>query len=182
MISERNVVWIDLEMTGLNPEEHQILQIAAIVTDNDLTVRAEGPEIVIHQPAEHMQKMDDMVRDMHTSSGLLNKVYESNISVEYAEQEMIAFIKTYCIPGTTMLCGNSIWVDRIFLKRYMPALERLFYYRMIDVSTIKELVSRWYPHKPKFEKKKQHTALADIYESIAELRYYREHYFLKNVI
>jgi oligoribonuclease len=178
MISEQNLLWIDLEMTGLDPERHHILQIATVVTNQDLTLCAEGPELVIHQPTEHMQLMDVVVRNMHTNSGLLKKVYASKISVEHAQQETMAFVQRYCIPGTTVLCGNSVWVDRIFLKRYMPLLEQLCHYRMIDVSSIKELVARWYPEIPKFTKKKRHTALADIYESIAELVYYRKHYFL----
>ncbi|HEV2916423.1 MAG TPA: oligoribonuclease [Candidatus Babeliales bacterium] len=178
MINEHNVLWLDLEMTGTNPEKDHIIQIAAIVTDQNLQFKAEGPEIVIHQPKEHMQTMSPEVCALHTNSGLLNRVYESKISVEFAEREIIAFAKRYCIAGATILCGNSIWVDRTFIKRYMPFFDQLLHYRMIDVSTIKELVARWYPDKPKFEKKKQHTALSDIYESIEELRYYRKTYFV----
>lgn len=179
MMSEHNLLWFDMEMTGLDPMHDHILQIAAIVTDQHLEFKAEGPEIVIHQPTEHLVDMHPEVRTMHTDSGLLNKVFASKTSIEFAEQEMIVFAKKYCIPDTTILCGNSIWVDRTFIKWYMPQFDKLLYYRMIDVSTIKELVARWYPQDEKFKKKKQHTALADIRESIDELRYYRKHYFAK---
>jgi oligoribonuclease len=177
MINEHNLLWLDLEMTGLEPTYDHILQMAAVVTDQNLTVRAEGPELIIHQPIEHMKTIPPIVQKMHTQSGLLNKVAESTISVVEAEQTMINFVKHYCIPGRTLLCGNSIWVDRAFLKRYMPQLEALFHYRMIDVSSVKELILHWYPQHPPFKKEKEHTALADVYESIAELKYYRTHYF-----
>jgi oligoribonuclease len=179
MLSEQNLLWLDLEMTGLIPEKHHILQIAAIVTDQTLTVRAEGPEIVIHQPVEHVRGMDGVVLAMHTNSGLLNKVTASHTSIGLAEQEIISFTNQHCISGMTILCGNSIWVDRTFLKQHMPSFERMLHYRMIDVSSVKELVNRWYPDQKPFKKQKQHTARSDIYESIAELKYYREHYFIE---
>ena len=179
MISEQNLVWLDLEMTGLNPDLHHILQIAVIVTDKNLEVCAEGPELVVHQSAENLLTMDSWVRDIHTHSGLLNKVAASSLSEKDAEQEILAFLERYCIPKTTILCGNSIWVDRTFLKKHMPQLDSFFYYRMIDVSTLKELIARFYPQDKKYEKNKRHTALSDIRESIAELQYYREYYLKK---
>lgn len=179
MISEHNLVWLDLEMTGLDPQKDHILQIATVVTDKDLTILQEGREFVIHQPVEHLHNINTMVQKMHTSSGLLNRVAESTISLARAEQDIIAYLTHYCISGITILCGNSIWVDRSFLKLHMPQLESFFYYRMIDVSSLKELVHRWYPKHQDFKKEKQHTALADVNESIAELRYYRDHYFKK---
>lgn len=178
MVSEHHLAWLDLEMTGLDPKCNQLLQIAMVITDSNLSVQAEGQEITIHQSAEHMCNMEPFVQNMHINSGLLHKVAKSTFSVAYAQQEMLSFVQRYCVPKTTLLCGNSIWVDRGFLKQHMPHLEAFFHYRMIDVSTVKELVTRWYPQELKRKKEKKHTALSDIYESIDELRYYRERYFV----
>ena len=177
MINESNLVWLDLEMTGLDPQKDHILQIATVITDKDLTILQEGRELVIHQPMENLQNINSTVQKMHTSSGLLNRVAESTMSLSFAEQEIIGYLTRYAISGIAVLCGNSIGVDRSFLKLQMPQLESFFHYRMVDVSSLKELVRRWYPTHQEFKKEKRHTALADVYESIAELRYYRDHYF-----
>jgi oligoribonuclease len=174
---KQTLLWLDLEMTGLSPEQDSILQCAALVTDDQLKPVAEGIEYSIQHNAEALAHMHHEVRSMHTKSGLLDRVSQSPHTRADVEQKLINFFHTHCEPRKTLLCGNSIWVDRAFLKRHMPRFEALFFYRMIDVSTIKELALRWYPKLPQFKKQKQHTALADISESIAELRYYREHIF-----
>jgi oligoribonuclease len=175
---KHTLFWLDLEMTGLNPEKDVILQCAALVSNNVLEQVADGIEYSIHQQPELLQIMDPFVAKMHTKSGLLEKVQQSTHSMSQVEKYLIAFFKQHCIPGETLLCGNSIWVDRSFLKKQMPEFESLFYYRMIDVSTIKELAIRWYPSIPIFKKQKKHTALADIQESINELAYYKQHIFI----
>ena len=172
------LVWIDLEMTGLNPECDVILEIACVITDVQLTVRAEGPSLVIHQPATDLDAMSPMVRGLHTASGLLPLVGQSNVSVADAEQQISDFIAQYCKHNQGRLAGNSIWNDRQFLSEYMPRILQPLHYRMIDVSTVKELVLQWYPMAPKFEKQNKHRAVDDIHESIAELRFYRQHYFV----
>lgn len=174
---KQTLLWLDLEMTGLSPERDEILQVAAMVTDDTLNVVAEGTEYVIHHDASALAHMDSKVRAMHTNSGLLTAVQESQLKIADVEQKLIAYFIEHCKPHKTLLCGNSIWVDRAFLKKYMPQFEALFFYRMIDVSTIKELASRWYPQLPNFEKQKKHTALSDLHESIEELRYYRKNIF-----
>lgn len=168
-----NLFWLDLEMTGLDPQKDHILEIAVLVTDKDLQVIKEGPSFAIQQPPEYLAHMDDYVRNLHTDSGLLNRVADSTTSIGLAEREIMSFFFTYCISGITILCGNSIWVDRSFLKRYMPHLDACFHYRMIDVSSCKELAKRWYPELPPFEKKKAHRAMEDVYESLEELKHYR---------
>lgn len=177
MVNAENLFWLDLEMSGLNPLEHHILEIACVVTDKDLNILAEGPSFAIQQSSEHLNTMPIEVRNMHTTSGLLNRVDQSTITLGFAEREVISFFMHYCLSGITVLCGNSIWVDRTFLKQHMPHLDACFNYRMIDVSTIKELVARWYPDIAPFKKNKNHIALEDVYESIAELRYHRDVYF-----
>jgi oligoribonuclease len=166
-----------MEMTGLDPEKERIIELAAVVTEPDLTIVAQGPVLVIHQPEEVLQAMDKWNQSTHGKSGLTDKVRASTLTESAAEKEMIAFLSRYVQPGKSPLCGNTVSQDRRFMFRYMPALEQFFHYRTIDVSTIKELARRWRPALLKgFEKRSKHEALADIYESIDELRYYREHF------
>jgi oligoribonuclease len=172
------LVWIDLEITGLNSEKHVILEIASIVTDDDLKIVAEGPNIVINHPEKIMKEMETWSRDHHKASGLLDRVYASSYDHKKAEQETLDFLSEHCEEGQSPLCGNSIWQDRRFLMKYMPKLGNFFHYRNIDVSSIKELAKRWYPSLPAYEKKKPHLALMDIKESINELKYYRQKVFL----
>ena len=174
---ETHLIWIDLEMSGLDPERHVILEIASIVTDNRLDIVAEGPDIAIHYPDHALSSMEEWSRDHHLASGLINRVRSSPYSCERAEKETIDFLSHYCQEGQSPLCGNSVWQDRRFLIKYMPYLEALFHYRNIDVSSVKELVKRWYPDLPGFRKDKAHLALSDIKESILELKYYRQHVF-----
>ena len=175
---DSKLVWIDLEMTGLNPEKHVILEIATIVTDNDLSIVAEGPNIVINHPGKILKDIEPWSRDHHKASGLLDRVYASTHDHQSAEKETLNFLSAYCEKGLSPLCGNSIWQDRRFLLKYMPTLADFFHYRNIDVSSIKELVKRWYPSIPAYEKEKPHLALIDIKESINELKYYRQKVFL----
>jgi oligoribonuclease len=168
------LVWVDLEMTGLDPASCAIVEIATIITDANLGVVAEGPNLVVFQPEEVLATMGDFVRELHTRSGLLERIRASTVSLDQAAAETKAFVESHCQKGTAPLCGNSVWKDRQFLERYMPSVTGLLHYRMIDVSTVKEIVRRWYPasyHAPK--KKEVHRALDDILESIDELRWYR---------
>lgn len=171
------LVWIDLEMSGLNPKEQVILEIASIVTDDNLRIVAEGPNIPIHYPKEALRSMENWSRDHHERSGLLARVEASERGCRQAEVETLRFISTHCAKGSSPLCGNSVWQDRRFLTWHMPELESFLHYRNIDVSSIKELAFRWYPSLPPYIKKKAHLALSDILESIEELRYYRERIF-----
>ncbi len=164
-------------MSGLDPDEHVILEIASVITDWNLQIVAEGPDIVIHQPEEKLANMEKWSREHHNASGLIEKVLASSYSCEDAERQTIEFISKYTAQGLSPLCGNSVWQDRRFLIRHMPRLEAIFHYRNIDVSTIKELVKRWYPFLPTYQKQKAHLALMDIKESIRELRYYRQRVF-----
>jgi len=176
--SERHLVWMDLEMTGLDPDRDTILEIATLITDGSLAVLAEGPVLAVAQPPEVLERMDQWNREHHGASGLIGRVAASTISMYEAEARTLEFVQRYCAERVSPLCGNSIYQDRRFLARYMPTLEHYLHYRNIDVSTVKELVRRWYPDgtQPP-EKKHAHLALDDIRESIAELRFYREHYF-----
>ena len=180
MERESRLIWIDLEMTGLNPQTHQIIEIATIVTDNNLTVLEEGPSAVIQCDISYLDQMHADVKELHLKSGLLDKVRASTISLQQAEKETAAFIAKHCTLEKSILCGNSIWTDRMFLQKYMPKVTELLHYRMIDVSSIKELVNRWYPNDPEatFNKKESHRALDDIRESIAELKHYRKNFFI----
>jgi oligoribonuclease len=175
--NEFNLVWIDMEMTGLDPDNDRIIEVAAVVTDPDLNVLAEGPVFAIHQSDATLDKMDNWNKGTHGRSGLIDRVKASTVNEAQAEQEMIAFLKQWVPAGKSPMCGNSICQDRRFMARGMPKLEEFFHYRNLDVSTLKELCRRWKPELASgFKKHQKHTALADIIESIEELRYYREHF------
>ncbi|KXI23436.1 oligoribonuclease [Photobacterium sanguinicancri] len=177
-ISDQNLIWIDLEMTGLDPETHKIIEIATIVTDAQLNILAEGPTLAIHQPEAELDKMDDWCTNTHTGSGLVERIRQSKLTEEDAVRETIAFLEKWVPKGASPICGNSIGQDRRFLYKHMPELEQYFHYRYLDVSTLKELTRRWQPELlDGFSKKGSHLALDDIRDSIAELRYYREHIF-----
>ncbi|MEM6294395.1 MAG: oligoribonuclease [Myxococcota bacterium] len=167
------LVWIDLEMSGLDPESCRILEIATIVTDGDLEIVGEGPDIVVHQPDAVLDAMDEWCTTHHGASGLTAAVKASTISLAEAEAQTLAFLEPLTASGTSPLCGNSIWQDRRFISRYMPKLDAFLHYRMIDVSTVKELTRRWYPGTTAPAKGESHRALDDIRESIAELKFYR---------
>lgn len=172
-----NLIWIDLEMTGLNPNKDRIIEIATLVTDSELKVIAEGPAFAIKQADELLDGMDEWNTEHHGRSGLIDRVKESCITEEMAEQKTLAFLKQYTDEARSPMCGNSVWQDRRFLTKYMPVLERFFHYRLIDVSTLKELALRWAPRVYNGVKKEsKHLAMSDIHDSIEELRYYREHF------
>jgi oligoribonuclease len=175
-IAEDNLIWIDLEMTGLCPDTDSILEIACVVTDRDLNVLATGPEYAIRHDEIRLNAMDDWNRNQHGKSGLWQRVLESDVGHACAEADTLAFLQQWVPAGKSPMCGNSICQDRRFLYRQMPALEKYFHYRNLDVSTLKELARRWAPELAKgFSKEAAHTALSDVQDSIAELRYYREH-------
>jgi oligoribonuclease len=173
------LVWVDLEMTGLDPETCVIVEIAVLVTDGDLHVIAEGPQLVIHQPEEELAKMAPIVQEMHARSGLTDQIRQSTTTLAEAEAQVLSFLVQHCAAKSAPLCGNSIWKDKQFLERYMPRVMEHLHYRIVDVSTLKELAARWYPpsmHMPK--KGEKHRALDDIKESIAELSFYRKTLFV----
>ncbi|MBP7412692.1 MULTISPECIES: oligoribonuclease [Simplicispira] len=172
--SDQNLVWLDCEMTGLNPETERIIEIAVVITGPQLEPRVEGPVLVIHQSDELLGKMDAWNKGTHGRSGLIDKVKASTTTEAQAEEELLQFLKKYVPKGKVPLCGNSIGQDRRFLARYMPRLEAFLHYRNVDVSTLKELAKRWKPEAySSFKKAQKHTALADVYESIDELAHYR---------
>jgi oligoribonuclease len=174
-VAEDNLIWIDLEMTGLEPQQDQIIEIATVVTDAQLQILAQGPVIAIHQPDSIMRAMDEWNTRHHGDSGLTARVSDSRSSLSDAEQETLAFLRGYILPGKSPMCGNSICQDRRFMARLMPELEEFFHYRNLDVSTLKELARLWKPELTSgFVKKGAHLALDDILESIEELKYYRE--------
>jgi len=173
--SDLNLVWIDCEMTGLNPATERIIEIAVVVTDANLQVRVPGPVLVIHQSDELLNAMDAWNKGTHGRSGLIDKVRASTVSEADAEQQLIDFLSLYVPKGCVPMCGNSIGQDRRFLVKYMPRLEAFFHYRNVDVSTLKELAKRWKPEAyASFKKAQRHTALADVHESIDELQHYRQ--------
>jgi oligoribonuclease len=175
--NEMNLIWVDLEMTGLEPDTDRIIEVAVVVTDMDLNLVAEGPVFAIHQSDETLDKMDAWNKGTHGRSGLIDRVRASTVSEEQAEAELIAFLRQYVPAGKSPMCGNTICQDRRFMVRTMPKLEAFFHYRNLDVSTLKELCRRWKPELVNgFKKHQKHTALADIIESIEELKYYREHF------
>ena len=177
---KNNLVWIDLEMTGLDPKICRILEIGVVITNNELEVIAEGPAITIHHNKKILDNMEAWSRHHHKKSGLTDACLASSVSLKKAEQLVLEFIKTHCKEKSSPLCGNTIWQDRRFLVKYMPKLEAYLHYRTIDVSSIKELVQRWYPHSHKMPrlKKQTHRVTPDIFESIDELRHYREKVFI----
>ncbi|MDT7526688.1 MULTISPECIES: oligoribonuclease [Idiomarinaceae] len=178
MSAAARLIWIDLEMTGLEPDHDHIIEIATIITDYQLNVLAEGPVLAVYQPPAHLAKMDDWNVRTHTGSGLVQRVQESTLDDAAAEQATIEFLQQWVTPGTSPMCGNSIGQDRRFLARHMPKLEQFFHYRNLDVSTVKQLAKYWAPDVAAgLTKQGAHTALADIRESIEELKYYREHFF-----
>jgi oligoribonuclease len=178
--SKKHLVWIDCEMTGLDPENDRLLEIATIVTNYDLEIVARGPDLAITQSEARLAAMDAWNRRTHKQSGLLDRVRADGLSVEEAEKKTLAFVKKYCYAKTAPLCGNSVGHDKRFLARYMPKLTDYLHYRIVDVSTIKVLVREWYGDKYQPpEKPEVHRALNDIEQSIAELVYYREHVFVK---
>ncbi|MFL6710412.1 MAG: oligoribonuclease [Massilia sp.] len=175
--NEMNLIWVDLEMTGLEPDTDRIIEVAVVVTDMHLNLVAEGPVFAIHQSDETLDKMDAWNKGTHGRSGLIDRVRASTVSEEQAEAELIAFLRQYVPAGKSPMCGNTICQDRRFMVRTMPKLEAFFHYRNLDVSTLKELCRRWKPELVGgFKKHQKHTALADIIESIEELKYYREHF------
>lgn len=181
--STNNLIWIDMEMTGLDPEKERIIEIATIVTDSNLNLIAEGPVLAIHQPDELLQKMDSWNTKQHNSSGLVKRVKESTVTEAAAEELTLAFLREYVPAGKSPMCGNSVYQDRRFLYRYMPTLEKFFHYRLVDVSTLKELALRWAPRiYSGVKKESRHLALDDIRESIEELKYYREQLFNPDVM
>ena len=177
--SDQNRVWLDCEMTGRNPEKERIIEIAVVVTGPQLTPRIEGPVLVVHQSDELLELMDKWNKGTHGRTGLIDKVKASTLTEDDAQAQLLAFLAQYVPKGKAPMCGNSIGQDRRFLARYMPQLEAFFHYRNVDVSTFKELAKRWKPEVyTSFKKRGNHTALADVHESIDELLHYREH-FLK---
>ncbi|MCK5876985.1 MAG: oligoribonuclease [Candidatus Marithrix sp.] len=173
-----NLIWIDLEMTGLDPNYDTIIEIATVVTDGNLNVIEAGPVMAVHQSDEVLAIMDEWNIKHHGQSGLIKRVRQSNVSIKSAEELTLAFLHQHVPINTSPICGNTICQDRRFLYNYMPKLEQYFHYRHIDVSTFKELAKRWFPTLPEFEKESKHLAIHDIYDSIEELKYYRK-YFVK---
>ncbi len=182
MLKSLSLVWIDLEMTGLDPDRDRILEIATVVTDAELNVIGEGPELVLHQSNKILDGMDEWNTSHHGSSGLLTAVRQSDVDESRAEAETLAFLSCHLEPGVSPMCGNSVHQDRRFLSRFMPELTNFFHYRNLDVSTLKELARRWRPDLLAGGERKQslHRALADTYESIEELRRYRQHFLRAN--
>jgi oligoribonuclease len=179
-VNKDNLVWLDLEMTGLDLEKDCIIEIATVVTDSQLNTVAEGPSLAIHQSDEILNQMGEWCTKQHNASGLVERIQKSTINAQEAEKQTLDFLKAYVPPNISPLCGNSICQDRRFLYKEMPTLAEFFHYRNIDVSTLKILAQRWYPQiAAKVIKESRHLALNDVYDSIEELRFYREHLFDK---
>jgi oligoribonuclease len=180
MKKQNNLIWIDTEMTGLNPETDVLLEVALVVTDDNLVPTSEGFSWVIYQTPDMLARMNDTVRALHTHSGLVAEVQKSTITIEEVERALIDHISVYCDRSEGILCGNSVWQDKLFLKRYMPRVIDYLHYRILDVTAFKVAIGRWYADDPRsiFPKKNAHRALDDIYESIEELRYYRRNFLL----
>lgn len=179
-ISENNLIWIDLEMTGLVPERDVIIEIATVITDSQLNILAQGPVLAITQPDEILEAMDEWNTTHHTRSGLVERIKSSHITTAEAQRQTLEFVRQWVPEGKSPICGNSIGQDRRFLARYMPQFESFFHYRNLDVSTLKELAARWKPELLEgFSKKGSHLALDDILESIDELKYYKEHFIIR---
>jgi oligoribonuclease len=178
--NQNNLIWIDLKMTGLDPYKDNIIEIATVVTDAALNVIEEGPSLAIHQSDELLASMDEWNTRQHGQSGLIDRVRQSHINLETAEQLTLAFLNRHLPRNTSPMCGNTVCQDRRFLFHYMPELEDYFHYRHIDVSTIKELAKRWQPKLPEIQKQSKHQAMDDIYESIKELKYYRKNFLRLN--
>lgn len=175
------LVWIDMEMSGLNPDTDVVLEIALILTDGNLEVTAEGPDLILHQPAELFHSMDAWNQEHHTKSGLWKNVLSSKLSLQEAEDQVLEFLQKHLTPKSAPICGNSIAQDRLFLRKYMPRVNDFLHYRMVDVSSFKEVIKRWYPKAPGGPAKNgSHRAMDDIRESIDELRFYRETFFTKS--
>ena len=179
MSTNERMIWIDLEMTGLEPDIHTIIEMATLITDSQLNIIAQGPELAIHQPDEVLDAMDDWCRTTHGASGLIDRVKNSTVAIEEAERQTLDFMGAWTVQGKSPLCGNSIAHDRRFVRRFMPGFDAWLHYRNIDVSSIKELVRRWYPSSLRPPAKKgNHLALDDIRESVEELRWYRANIFI----
>ena len=172
-----NLVWIDLEMTGLDLAKNRITEIACLVTTQDLEIIEEGPEIIINQPVELFDANDPFLVETYINSGFIDKMRTSKYNEADAEKEVLDFIRKHVEENKSPLCGNSVYMDKMFINRYMKNLDAYLHYRLIDVSTLKNIALRWYPNLPKYEKKTVHRAMGDIKESIEELKYYREHLF-----
>ena len=177
MSKDRKIVWMDLEMTGLNPETDEIIEIATLITDSELNIIAEGPELIINQPESRFDKMDEWNQTHHVKSGLWGNVIKSEINIEQAQNQTLDFLKEHVGHKKSPLAGNSIWQDRRFIVKYMPNIDEYLHYRLIDVSTIKELSASWYKDLRYPTKKGNHRAMDDIKESVAELKFYRENVF-----
>lgn len=175
--SSKNLIWIDLEMTGLDTDNDYIIEVATIITDSQLNFLAEGPAIAIHQDDSVLQTMDEWNTKQHTKSGLINRVQTSKNTTADAERMTLEFLEKFVKPNSSPMCGNSICQDRRFMHRLMPKLEQFFHYRNLDITAIKEVIKRWYPDGKQFDKESSHLAMDDIRESIDELRFYRENYF-----
>ena len=177
-VSDHNLIWVDMEMTGLIPEAHRVIEIATVVTDGELNILATGPNLAVTVSEELLAGMDEWNTSHHHASGLVERVRTQGVSCSNAEIQTLEFLKEWVPHGSAPLCGNSVWNDKKFMEKEMPQLVDFLHYRMIDVSTVKELARRWYPEAGRYEKKGAHLALDDILESIEELRYFREKIFI----